>query len=159
MHSRIFQISEKPITQNELIKEYRYEDNFVGSIAEYVAEVEFKSDNYFEDLKWLQNVAKGLEVNIKKGTIKILSKKEYFDEKHDRFKELCEKLRYITLEEFIGNEFYFDICELKDTYEDKYSFYVDDNDSYFGLTNLDNWVRNAEENKEYFVGSIMDYHF
>ena len=157
MHSRIYQISEKPIT--EFTDEYRYEEGFVGSRADYVAEVEHDSEDYISDLKWLQNVAEGLEVNLKEKTITIKSKKEYFNEKHDKFKELLEKLQDITLEEFSSNKKYFDVHMLKEAFEDEYSFYVDDNDEFCGITTLDNWVRNAEEGKKYYVGSIFDYHF
>lgn len=157
MHSRIYQISEKPIT--EFTDEYRYEEDFVGSHADYVAEVEHDSEDYVSDLKWLQSTTEGLEVNLKEKTITITSKKEYFNKKHDKFKELLEKLQNITLEEFSSVNTYFDIFDLNSAYEDKYSFYIDDNDESCGITTLDNWVRNAEEGKKYYVGSIFDYHF
>ena len=44
-------------------------------------------------------------------------------------------------------------------YDDKYSFYIDDNYENVGLTSLDNRVRNAEENKKYYVGNILYYQF
>jgi hypothetical protein len=159
MHSRIFQVSAKPIPQEDLIEEYRYEDGFVGSHADYVSQVTNGSEDYLSDLSWLQTATEGLEVDIEKRTVTIKSKKEYFDKKHDQFKELLEKLQDITLEEFAGTKNHFDIYDLESAYEDKYSFYIDDNDEYCGLTNLDNWVRNAEENKPYHIGSIFDYHF
>ena len=157
MHSRIYQISEKPIT--EFTDEYRYEEDFVGNHADYVVGVEYDSEDYISDLKWLQNVAEGLEVNLKEKTITVTSKKQYFSEKHDKFQELLEKLQDITLEEFSSVSIYFDIFDLKSAYEDEYSFYIDDNDESCGITTLDNWVRNAEEGKKYYVGSIHDYHF
>ena len=157
MHSRIYQISEKPIT--EFTDEFRYEEGFVGRHADYVDEVEHGSEDYMADLKWLQNATEGLEVNLKEKTITITSKKEYFSKKHDTFKELLEKLQNITLEEFSSVNTYFDIFNLTSAYEDEYSFYIDDNDEFCGITTLDNWVRNAEEGKKYYVGSIFDYHF
>lgn len=157
MHSRIFQVSEKPIT--EFTDEYRYEEGFVGSHADYVVGVEYDSEDYISDLKWLQNVAEGIEVNLKEKTITITSKKRYFSEKHDKFQELLEKLHDMTLDEFISPKNRFDVADLNDAYEDKYSFYIDDNDEFFGITNLDNWVRNTEEGKKYYIGSIFDYHF
>ena len=65
MHSRIYQVSEKPV--ENFIGEERYDEYFVGSIADYVSEVEHKSDDYIQDLKWLQNATEGLKVNIKEG--------------------------------------------------------------------------------------------
>jgi hypothetical protein len=157
MHSRIYQVSEKPV--EKFIEEYRYEDSFVGSIADYVSPVESESEDYINDLKWLQSATQGLKVNIKKGTITITSKEDYFETKHEKFKELLEKLRDITLADFASNKNHFDFADLRDSYDNKYKFYIDDNDEYCGLTTLDNWVRNAEENKEYYIGSIFDYHF
>ena len=160
MHSRIYQISEKPISKENFTKESSYyDDGFVGEIADYVSEVDYRSNDYISDLEWLQTATEGLEVNIKKGTITILNKKEYFDKKHDKFKELIENLQDITLEDFSSNKEYFTILDLKSAYDDKYSFYIDDNYENVGLTSLDNWVRNAEENKKYYVGNILDYHF
>ena len=155
MHSRIYQISEKPITEENLIEEYRYDE---WHHADYVVK-EYNEEDIKSDLEWLQTANKGLQIDTKKKTITILSKKEYFDEKHDKFKDLLEKLQDITLEEFITEKRHYDILDLKDIYEDTHGFYVDDNDEYIGLTNLDNWVRNAEENKTYYVGNIFDYHF
>lgn len=154
MHSRIYQVSKEPI--KELISEYRYDE---WDHADYVLQVENGSEDYLSDLKWLQNATKGIKVDLKKGTLTVTSKKEYFDKKHDKFKELLKELQDITLEDFANTSKYFKVAELKDAYEDKYSFYIDDNDEYCGLTNLDNWVRNAEENQVYYIGSIFDYHF
>ena len=157
MHSRIYQVSEKPV--EDFISEDRYYEGFVGNYADYVSEVEHKSDDYLNDLKWLQNATNGLEVNIKEGTITIISKKEYFEKKYEEFKKLLEELEATTLEEFIGNKCAFKMTSLKYTYDDTAGFYIDDNDDYVGLTTLDNWVRNAEEGKTYYVGTIIDYHF
>ena len=41
MHSRIFQVSKNKITEDNRIEEYRYDDGFVGRVADYVV----KSDN------------------------------------------------------------------------------------------------------------------
>ena len=157
MHSRIYQVSNEPI--KDFISEDRYYEGFVGNYADYVSEVEHKSDDYLNDLKWIQNATNGLEVNIKEGTITVTSKKQYFNEKHDKFQELLEKLQNITLEEFSSRTRYFDILDLKSAFDDEYSFYVDDNDEFCGITTLDNWVRNAEEGKTYYIGTIIDYHF
>ena len=158
MHSRIYQLSEKPITKDKLKQEYEYEDIFVGSIADYVAEIPFKSNEYLEDLKWLSTL-KGIEVNAGAGTLIIKSKKEYFTEKYNGFKELLAKLSNVTLDEFITTNSWSDMYELNATYEDKHSFYADDNDEYYEPVPFDNWIRTAEENKIYYIGSIIDYHF
>ena len=158
MHSRIYQVSEKPITT--FADEYRYEDWFVGTHADYVSPVEYQSEDYMSDLKWLQNATEGIKVDLKKGTITVVSKKEYFDDKHDAFKDILEELSDTTLEEFSNSNhsLWSKMYELKATYEDKSSFYIDDNYENLGITPLDNWVRNVEEGKEYYIGTITDYH-
>lgn len=158
MHSRIYQVSEKPITT--FVDEYRYEDWFIGTHADYTSIVEYQSEDYMSDLKWLQNVTKGIKVDFKKGTITVTSKKEYFEKKHEEFKNLLEELSYTTLEDFSKGNFSLNskMYSLENTYEDKSSFYIDDNYENIGITPLDNWVRNVEEGKEYYIGTITDYH-
>lgn len=155
MHSRIFQVSSEPITEENLIEEHKYEE---WEHADYVNK-QVSSTDIESDLEWLQTATKGIKVNVEEKTITITSKKEYFTEKHDKFKELAEELSTITLEDFINGKADMELYDLKCAYEDKYDFYIDDNYEYCGLTNLDNWVRNAEENKTYYVGNIFDYHF
>ena len=156
MHSRIFQVSRKPISQEDLIEEYRYEDSFVGSHADYV--VKQSESEGIDDLDWLQTATKGLEIDTEKKTITITSKEKFFETKHEKFQELLEKLQYMSLKEFSNAQNSFDMYDLESAYNDKYGFYIDDNDEYCGLTTLDDWVRNAEENKTYYVGNIFDYH-
>ena len=158
MHSRIFQVSEKPV--EDYIDEDRYFDNFVGELADYVSKIPFKSKDYYNDLDWIIEATKGIEVDKKKGTIKIVDKKEYFEKKHEDFLTILEELKDVPLEDFINNRhFRWKVDDLESTFEDKHSFYIDDNDEYGGLMPLDTWVREAEEGKEYFIGSILDYHF
>lgn len=159
MHSRIFQISSNPIKEDNMIEEYRYEETFIGSVADYV--VKQTSTEVINDLEWLQSVTegRGIEVDIDKKTIKVTSKESYFEDKHTAFTELAEKLSNISLTEFIEDKNYFDFYDLKTSYDDKHSFYVDDNDEYAGTETLDSFVRRAEENKIYYIGSVFDYHF
>lgn len=158
MHSRIYQVSEKPIKEENLIEECRYEDDFVGSTADYVSKQVYESD-IESDLEWLQTATKGIKIDTKTKTITITSKKEYFETKHEKFKELAEQLSYISLDDFISDKRYFDVHNLKRAYDEKHAFYIDDNDECTGITSMDNWVRSAEENKTYYVGNIFDYHF
>lgn len=158
MHSRIYQVSSSPVKEEDKIREYRYEDDHLNGVADYIVEQTSETD-IKSDISWLSSVNKGIKVDVESRTITITSKKEYFESKHEKFQELAGKLSGITLEEFIDGKSYFDFYELKSMYEDKHGFYIDDNDEYIGLTSMDNWVRNAEENKEYHIGSVFDYHF
>ena len=155
MHSRIYQISENPIEEENLIEEYRYDE---WDKADYVVKETSETD-IESDLEWVQTANKGLQVNKEKKTITIVSKKEYFEDKHEKFRELARELSFISMDDFMSGKEYFKFYDLECAYEEKHGFYVDDNDEYIGLTNLDNWVRNAEEGKEYYIGNIFDYHF
>ena len=155
MHSRIYQISSEPIKEENLIEEYRYDEWYK---ADYVIKETSETD-IESDLEWLQTANKGITVDTKEKTIVITSKKEYFDEKHNQFRELARNLSFISLEDFISSKENFKFYDLQCAYEDNHGFYVDDNDEWIGLTNLDNWVRNAEEGKVYYIGNIFDYHF
>ena len=151
MHSRIFQVSENPIT--DLIHESRYDEYLVGQDGiDYVVESESRT----EDIKWLKN-HKGLEIT--ENTIKVVSKKEYFEKSFEEFQEYVEKLSNYTTEDFINPQNWLDFYRLKEAYDDQLGFKIDDNDEYFGITSLDNWVRNVEEGKTYYIGKTFDYHF
>lgn len=153
MHSRIFQVSENPITEENYINEYRYDEYLVGQDGiDYVVE----SDSRTEDIEWLKH-NKGLEIT--EDTIKVVSKKDYFEKSFEKFQELIEKFSNYTTEDFINPQNWLDFYHLKDAYDDQYGFKIDDNDEYFGITSLDNWVRNVEEGKTYYIGKTFDYHF
>ena len=154
MHSRIFQVSSEPITEENYISEYRYDDYFVGQNGvDYVVESDSKQD----DLNWLKNTSKGIEVT--ENTIKVVSKKEYFEKSFEEFQEYLEKLSSYNMEDFIDPKNWLDFYHLKDAYDNTDGFQIDDNDEYFGITSLDNFVRNVEEGKTYYIGKTFDYHF
>ena len=151
MHSRIFQVSENPIT--DLIHESRYDEYLVGQDGiDYVVESESRA----EDIEWLKH-SKGLEIT--ENTIKVVSKKEYFEKSFEEFQEYIEKFSNYTTEDFINPQNWLDFYHLKYAYDDQNGFKIDDNDEYFGITSLDNWVRNIEEGKTYYIGKTFDYHF
>lgn len=152
MHSRLYQVSDQPIDKEELTHEYDYYDGFVGQVADYISERD--EEKIKADIDWLGGQA-GINVNSDKRTFVITSKTEYFSKKYDKFKEVLEKLSTFTLEDFVSPNNWLDFYNLENACEEKYGFYVDD----CGWTTLDSWVRNAEENKTYHIGSTFDYHF
>ena len=155
MHSRIFQISSNRITEDDRISESRYEDYFVPSVADYVV----ASEDEVDDMKWLAQATKGLKVNPEKRTVQLISKKEYFEDKFNKFQEAVEKLKDTSLDEFITTKLDFKMYDLKSAYEEKYEFYFDDNYEHLGNVPLDEWVRNTKEGELFFIGSTFDYHF
>ena len=155
MHSRIFQVSANPISKEDYISECKYDENLVNGIADYVVTV----SEPLEDLKWLQSVNRGLEVNFEEKTITITSKKEYFERSYEEFQKKLEELQQATIDDFITTKNHFQMYDLQESYNSKRGFYIDDNDEYMGLNTLDAWVREAEENKKYYIGRVFDYHF
>ena len=75
MHSRIFQISKKPI--EDRISEDRYYSGFVGQVADYVTEQD--ADDQLNSISWLAETP-GIEVKNIDGvsTITAVDKKAYF---------------------------------------------------------------------------------
>lgn len=155
MHSKIFQVSSSPITEDNEMHESRFDD-VNRDVFDYVTEVK-EQDSIISDYEWLNHV-EGIEVNLEEKTFTV-DKKKYFKVKHEKFIEQLEKLKNCTLEEFSSNKLYYDVLELKDAFDDKYSFYIDDDNEYFGLTTLDNFVRHTEPNNKYYLGQVFDYHF
>ena len=155
MHSRVFQVSKSPIKEENLITESRY---YEWHHAEYVCQVE-DDKNIIADLEWLQTATKGIEVDTGARTITITSKKEYFEEKLEKFRALAEELSTITQDEFMSSKSSYKFSDLEDLYNNKYSFYIDNTTGCCEPITLDDWIRDSEENKTYYVGSIFDYHY
>lgn len=152
MHSRIFQISENPISEENYIDESSYYEGFVGRIADYVSDSDVESD-----LNWLGR-SSGLEVDVESKTIIIKSKEKYFARKFKDFKANLKELSKLDINKFTTMESDFMMFHLKTCYENEYGFYMDDDGEYHGLTTLDHWVRISKENVPYYVGATFDYH-
>ena len=156
MHSRIFQVSKNKITSDNRIYDSRYDDWFVGKVADYVV----KSDNRKGDLEWLTTCHKGLEITEKDGNtvLKIVSKEEYFEKSFNEFKGLIKKFSEYSIKDFVDSKNWLDFWNLKASYDDEHGFYVDDNDEYFGIATFDDFMRNAEDGDVYYMGVTFDYH-
>ena len=160
MHSKIFQIQSKPIDKDDYITEsrYDYDDWFLREIADYVADID--EDDQLFCIKWLSNI-NGIEVYLKNRTLVVSSKEKYFDGKYKTFQEELDRLKNISFSDFVSDstELRCRMYALKDSYDDKYGFYVDDDGEWGGLITLDEFVRNAKENITYYIGGVVDYHF
>ena len=169
MHSRIFQISSKPIDRDDYITDDRYYNSFVGYIADYVSTV---SDSDIKDeLKWLKSaLGNSAKFSDDLRSFVIIDKQEYFKYSYDRFIELLDKLRNTTFKEFCDESvFYSDgygntsldllFEHLKCAYDDKFSFYFDDNDEYSGLMTINGFMRKCSDGDMFYTGAVIDYHF
>jgi hypothetical protein len=155
MHSRIFQVSTEPISQDEYIIESNYYDHwFTNSVADYVSD----DCNRTDDIEWLKDCyeEKGIEFG-KDGSgefLVIRSKIKYFEKSFERFKELLKTISNYDIADFIKGIYEF--WELKNEYEEKFGFYMDTDDN--GLITLDNFVRIYPENVKLYIGGTIDYH-
>lgn len=170
MHSKIFQISKERVT--DFITEYRYFNGFVGSIADYVGDMEKK---YWKDnWDWLASYAKD-SIEIKDGKLTIVSKKKYFESHYTAFMENIKKAANISLEQFMSDDYSvemtgpdgntyksrasFLVSDINFAFSDKYGFYMDDNDEYYGMETFDDFMRHAKDGDVFYLGSVIDYHF
>lgn len=156
MHSRIFQITKEPVTF--AIAEDDYADHwFTREIADYVME----DKNPEASLEWLGKHS-GLSVDATAKTVTVTSKEAFFKDAFAMFSKAVAELSTITIEQFayanrdVADAVYY----LKQAYDDKFAFYVEDCGEYAGLITLDEWVRNvAMEGRAYYIGGSLDYHF
>lgn len=150
-----FKFHENPI--EDFIDESRYWDGFVGNVADYIeASCDKKSD--IENLKArLSNVA---EFDGNKFT--ITDKVEFFKSSYEAWKNNLSAISNISLEEFAGEGSDVDIEYLnyryESCYEDKFGFYMDDNDEYYGNQTLSAFMRNTKNGDVWYIGEVFDYH-
>lgn len=82
---------------------------------------------------------------------------KYFKTRYEKFSECLENVRAdLSLESFTKGVFWQRLWELSNTYEDKYDDYVIFDGE---LYTLDSFLRNvAKPGKEYYIGSVLNYH-
>lgn len=157
MHSRIFQVSSKPIEKHDYITESDYYDHwFTHEIADYVN----GNTERDYDIDWLANYCKGFSFERdENGEYFIIEDKGlYFSNAFENFKQALEKIGNPTLDEFVNG---IDLWNLKNSYEDKFSFYIECADCEYGseLMSLDTFVRISNVGEKYYLGGTVDYHW
>lgn len=159
MHSRIFQISKKPIVDK--IPAYRYYDSFVGKVADYADELEL--DEQLESIRCLAEETPGIQVKDIEGvtTMTIIDKKAYFAGKLKAFKSVLKELEKTSLEEFVVNPVALEarVWTANEAYNGTFGFYVDDYDEQFGIIGFDKFMRKVDEGSVWYIGTVIDYQF
>lgn len=151
MHSRIVELSD-----NTTFKNYDEDEIFkmMYGDADYVRTVGYNED----DAEWLFD-REGLLLNPKFKTLKILSKKDYFKNKFEEFKQAMVKLitEGCTFEQYVnGHPISFNLFNLQDSFDGMGLKIVYDG----CVMSMDSFMRkHAEEGKIYNIGEIYDYHF
>ena len=156
MHSRIYQISTKPIHKDDYISEDKYYDHwFLNSVADYVND----DTDRAEDIQWFKDCYEkyGISFGVDdSGEYFIIEDKlKYFEANFKRFKEVFNELSSMTLEEFADGKCSMSMYQLKEAYEERFGFYVDGDE--IGMSTLDEFVRYANETK-WYIGATIDYH-
>lgn len=153
MHSRIFQLSTKPIEKEDYITEEDFIDSFVGKIADYVSSNTDRED----DIEWFKSCYSKAKVSVEDSVV-IFPKgfrEGYFENKFEVFKKLSSEL---TFEEFAGLKYSGSIFDIKEALEDEYGFYIYIEDE--GVNTLDYFIRRLmKENTIYYFGATVDYHY
>ncbi len=149
MHSRIIQLSEEPLHKYDYITESDfYEDPFVGSVADYVAD----TDEREKDIKWLMSCLEpyGARLNKEENSIFFPKgfKQNYFKERLENFKKAVGET---TLDDFCNSVKAWQLAQI---IEETFDFYI-----YVTYPKpLDEFIRDLEEEQKYYIGGIVDYH-
>ncbi len=161
MHSRIFEISEKPIQEADRYSFQMLPDWFYGTVADYADEIADEMREY--DIKWFADsfggkcVYEGDKISFAPET-----KGLYFRRSYSKYLEKASLLTAFSFDAFCGKDGYraldMTLYELNQAYNGKFGFYIYERDC-DELKALNNWLREADLSKAYYIGGIIDYHF
>ncbi len=157
MHSRIFQVSRRPIDKQDYIDESRYYEGFVGSIADYVDSMSDEAiAEAIESLKWVLGDA----VEFKDRSFTVVDKYKFFAPIFANWLKQCRELHDVMdLESFSDDSMSLKMFGFSQSYNDKYDYYMDDNGEWAGNQTLMDFMRYAKEGDTFYLGNVIDYHF
>ena len=161
MHSRIFELSQSPVPEDD---RYTYDclpEWFYGQIADYSDDI--PDENRSEEIRWFASsfagacTCEGGKLTFAPDTVE-----RYFRQAYSKFLAAAAQLTAYSYEAFCGKNGWrvldHTVFELNDAYEDRYGFYVYDRDRSEFRTE-DAWLREADLSAPWYVGGIVDYHF
>ena len=155
MHSRVFQLSDEELPEDEWMSLYHIPEWFYGSVADSAIE----SENREADFAWLRESMRGAaKLQGNKLTFEKDAAIKYFAGMHKAFLQKLEEIKSVSLEEFAGitGNFGVQLHFLTSLYNDEFEFYIYHNDS---LMTMDEWIRYTDLTHPFFVGGIFDYHY
>lgn len=168
MHARIYQISEKPVPDENFISERAYDEGhwFTQDVAEYVAE-DWNRDAsincLFEDLRSAKEFVGVLSTTDGYHTdhsfiLKPGFHRAYFGQRFERFRLILSGLvDTVSFDDFYDMRISADLLDLSDIYNPLYCPYVVlDTGEQVKLTEF---LRRARTNKRYYIGGTLDYSF
>ena len=172
MHSFIYEVSEKPIREDERISIQMLPDWFTLTVADTV------SDLYGEERDdAIQDFISSLEVrhgsNDDAFTINDVMKRMWFGAKFRKFNFAVARLCGIRFSVFCNTEdaqrhnvsgidpykgFIKAVDDLNLAVDDKYGNYIYDADMHGRLVTFDEWIREQAVGAKFYFGGVIDYH-
>lgn len=166
MHSRIFELRNKQITEEDRYL-FSYEDmEYLPSGIDYLMDLSEECEGESleklrqENIQWLFDFLRRIsdKVTLKNDALRFKEgfREEYFSLRYTELKELVKNL---SLTAFVSDDVpeSMDLYRIENAIEDRYSFYVLREG--YGYQTLDRFVRTVEYDKDYHIGGIGDYHF
>ncbi len=164
MHSRIIQIESHPIDDEDLAVASDYWDDhwFTNNIADYTDDDGDRAGS----LEWLKETLAAAKEYIEyfvddDGEGFVFGDgfhAAYFSDAYAGFAAALKALAYKASpatfqDDSISTEMY----NLKNAYDDKFGFYIQNYD--MGLVTLNKFLRNAKAGARYYFGGTVDYHW
>lgn len=159
MHSRIFQVSRKPIDPKDYCSE-NYElpyDSEYGLLVDPIDYVVCTPDEErMESIERLKEIHKDV-FRIDGDKVTVINKMAYFEKRYHDFMKEIEKLKDATLEQFSTRDLNNTFQNLKRDYEEEYGFWVLSIET--GMDTLDEFMRRIKDGYVFYIGAVMDYHY
>ena len=161
MHCYIYELSSKPISEDERYSSTDLPDWFHGSISDGTCDI-----NAEERVSAIESLLETLTGNCtyEDGKLQFTDnvKDRYFRGSFAEFKEAAALLSAASYGVFSGQEksteFAKAMVTIRFAYEDKFDHYIylKDNDE---PISLDAWVRDLDPKHSFYIGGIIDYHW
>lgn len=156
MHSNIYEIGETSWKDNDLVCNADDIPEWFQNKVDYI--VEDNSREFFLSSLKREGLTVGKDDD---GDFLVVDDKEkFFEHRYEHFKEMVKKLEEVTLKEFSEYSFQVagDVWEVQDSYSSEFSFQFFD--SFNGeIVSFNDFVRNADVGKKYYIGQTFDYHY
>lgn len=161
MHSRIFELSTRPVDEDCRYTSDYVPDWFVDSIADYVQDIDIPEQRK-EELEWLASYFhSACMVNGDMLTFAEDAKEKAFADAFEEMKARAEKIANADFDAFCGKsglvDLKMDVYHLRDAFSNKYGFYIYEHDT-GDIRTIAEWLRDADLSKPHYVGGIVDYH-
>lgn len=163
MHSKIIQLENMPLEEDDRITEEDFYDTwFTASVADYV------DDDYDRDdtLKTFKNILGTCQEHV-----------EFFEDEYGegvifhagfvqaylakQFKQFRIELKILeetaTLDSFCNRDIAQSMRRLNDAYNNKYGYYIQNCDT--ELKTFDSFLRYMKPDVKYYFGGTVDYHY